>query len=79
MPRIFLDSQFEFFFYSNDHRPIHVHVRVGDRSCRIETKSMKVTRIKGFTTRQIKKIVEIVRENESLIEEAWDEHFEKKG
>ena len=27
MPTIFEQDGFKFFFYSNDHRPIHVHVR----------------------------------------------------
>ena len=29
MPTIFEKDGFRFFFYSNDHRPIHVHVRYG--------------------------------------------------
>jgi len=30
MPKIFDKDGFRFFFYSNEHRPIHVHVRHGD-------------------------------------------------
>jgi len=29
MPNIFEKDGYRFFFYSNDHRPIHVHVRRG--------------------------------------------------
>ncbi|MEY2527849.1 MAG: hypothetical protein QOE73_2620 [Verrucomicrobiota bacterium] len=29
MPRIFEKDGYKFFFYSNEHRPIHVHVRYG--------------------------------------------------
>ncbi|HTA94655.1 MAG TPA: DUF4160 domain-containing protein, partial [Verrucomicrobiae bacterium] len=29
MPTIFEKDGFKFFFYSNEHRPIHVHVRYG--------------------------------------------------
>jgi hypothetical protein len=29
MPRIFEKDGYRFFFYSNEHRPIHVHVRYG--------------------------------------------------
>jgi hypothetical protein len=29
MPKIFEKDGYRFFFYSNDHRPIHVHVRYG--------------------------------------------------
>ncbi len=29
MPKIFEKDGYRFFFYSNEHRPIHVHVRYG--------------------------------------------------
>ena len=29
VPRIFEQDGYRFFFYSNEHRPIHVHVRYG--------------------------------------------------
>jgi hypothetical protein len=29
MPTVFVKDGFRFFFYSNEHRPIHVHVRRG--------------------------------------------------
>jgi len=29
MPRIFEKDGFSFFFYSNEHLPVHVHVRYG--------------------------------------------------
>ncbi|MBC8005509.1 MAG: DUF4160 domain-containing protein [Verrucomicrobia bacterium] len=30
MPKIFEYLGFVFFFYSNDHKPLHVHVRYGE-------------------------------------------------
>ena len=30
MPKVFEKDGYKFFFYSNEHRPIHVHVRRGD-------------------------------------------------
>ncbi len=30
MPTLFTKDGFRFFFYSNDHAPIHVHVRKGE-------------------------------------------------
>ena len=29
MPKVFEIDGFRFFFYSNDHEPVHVHVRHG--------------------------------------------------
>jgi hypothetical protein len=30
VPTVFVKEGFRFFFYSNDHEPMHVHVRKGD-------------------------------------------------
>jgi hypothetical protein len=30
MPTVFEKDGYRFFFYSNDHRPVHVHVRYGN-------------------------------------------------
>jgi len=36
MPKIFEYLGFVFFFYSNDHKPLHVHVRYGEYESVIE-------------------------------------------
>ncbi len=36
MPKIFEYIGFVFFFYSNDHPPIHCHVRKGDKEVKVE-------------------------------------------
>lgn len=36
MPKIFEYLGFIFFFYSNDHEPIHVHVQKGDKQVKVE-------------------------------------------
>jgi hypothetical protein len=77
MPRIEVHPAFVFYFFLKEHEPVHVHVRVGERSCRIEVGSLKVAQNKGFTSGQLRRIAAIVRSNEALILEAWIEHFEE--
>lgn len=36
MPTVFTKDGFRFFFYSNDHTPIHVHVRRGSEEAVFE-------------------------------------------
>lgn len=36
MPKIFEYLGFIFFFYSNDHEPIHCHVKKGDKEVKVE-------------------------------------------
>jgi hypothetical protein len=44
MPRIFAKKGFRFFFYSNEHRPIHVHVRKGGGEAVFEVETEIVLR-----------------------------------
>jgi hypothetical protein len=37
MPKVFEKDGYKFFFYSNEHRPIHVHVRYGDGEAVLRT------------------------------------------
>lgn len=41
-PTVFSKDGFRFFFYSNDHSPIHVHVRKGDGEAVFEVEEVVV-------------------------------------
>lgn len=45
MPTLFRKDGYQFLFYSNEHRPIHVHVRYagGEALFDVETKSNSVS------------------------------------
>jgi len=54
MPTIFEKDGFKFFFYSNEHRPIHVHVRYGGGEAVFELgKSGGVARVAGTQAARI--------------------------
>ena len=36
MPKIYEYIGLAFFFYANDHMPIHVHVQNGEHECKLE-------------------------------------------
>ena len=44
MPTLFTKNGFRFFFYSNDHTPIHVHVKRGDGEAVFEVEGDVVLR-----------------------------------
>lgn len=68
-------GKMRFFFYSNEHLPVHVHVELYGKICRIELATLKVTDKGGFKKHQLTKIVSIVKKNTKTIKEAWDGHF----
>ena len=77
MPTIFRKSGYRFFFFSDEHLPKHVHVEKGDSYIRIELESLKVTHRYKISQKEIKKIVNIVKQNQSLLLGAWNEYFTK--
>ena len=76
MPRIFEKDGYVFFFYSNDHEPVHVHVRhgggeavflIGDEIVLRESEGLKV--------RELARAEDLALEHKSLILKAWNEHL----
>ena len=54
MPTIFTKNGFRFFFYSNEHRPIHVHVRKGGGEAVFEVEGEIVLRESvGLKTKEL--------------------------
>ena len=59
MPTIFTKDGFRFFFYSNDHTPIHIHVKRGDGEAVFEVEGEVVLRESvGMNTKELAKAEE---------------------
>jgi hypothetical protein len=76
MPQVFEKDGFRFFFYSNEHLPIHVHVRHGDGEAVFnieedvtlrESQNMKVS--------ELSLAQKLAEENRQIIQEKWHEHL----
>jgi hypothetical protein len=75
MPRIFEKDGFSFFFYSNDHRPIHVHVRYGGAEAVFDVEgAIELRESNGFKVKELSRAEDLIRENQDLIREKWNEH-----
>ncbi len=66
MPEIFRFKNIRFFFYSQDHEPVHVHVRHAERSVVIVIDTLEVKKNKGFRSGEIKLLKEKVQEQTLL-------------
>lgn len=64
------------FFYSNDHTPIHAHVRKGDGKAVFSAEGKVVLRESvGMKTKELSKAEELANENRSDIVQKWNEYF----
>jgi hypothetical protein len=74
MPKIFDKDGYRFFFYSNDHLPIHVHVSYGDgEAVFILDETVYLRESHGFKVRELSKAQDLAEENKELIIKAWNE------
>jgi Domain of unknown function (DUF4160) len=78
MPKIFEKDGYRFFFYSNDHQPIHVHVRYGGGEAVFEIEQrVELRESQGLKVRELARAEELASEHRSLIIEKWHEHFDR--
>ena len=76
MPTVFTKDGFRFFFYSNDHRPIHVHVRKGGGEAVFFMEGeVELRESVGFKLQDLRRAQELARERRGLILEKWKEHL----
>ncbi len=77
MPKVFEKDGYRFFFYSNEHRPIHVHVRYGageavfDIEPRVELRESF-----GLKVNELSRAQALAEEEQQLIVEKWHEHLD---
>lgn len=57
--------------HSDDHPPAHVHVMKDNREIIIELRGMNIRKNSGFNNREVRKILALLREHDSLIRETW--------
>jgi hypothetical protein len=75
MPKILIPGPFKFYFYSQDcSEPIHIHVQLENRICKIWIDGFRVATSGGFKEHQLNKIIGILKKNEETIRRKWNEH-----
>ena len=76
MPRIFEQDGFRFGFYSNDHRPVHVHVtKAGAEAIFDVEEGVELRESFGFKVNDLARAQELAEANRQTILERWHEYF----
>lgn len=75
MPTILSINGFRFFFYVNDHSPMHIHVERGDGTAKFNLEPVELVRSKRFKASELAEIRKLVNENLELFKDKWHEYF----
>lgn len=67
---------YSFFFYSNDHAPIHVHVRRGGgEAVFVVEPEVELRESVGFNVSELSRAEDLIDDNLELIKQKWAEHL----
>ncbi|MCH7397845.1 DUF4160 domain-containing protein [Belliella sp. DSM 107340] len=75
MPTVLKIGGLRFFFYSNDHEPIHIHVESGDSTAKFNLKPIQNVKSKGFDSKELKEISKLIEINIEVLIDSWYEYF----
>ena len=77
MPTILRIEGYRFFFFSDEHLPQHIHIEKGDGYARIELESIEITDSYNLTSKELKKLSILVKQNSEKPRKAWNEYFKQ--
>ncbi|WP_118193438.1 DUF4160 domain-containing protein [Albibacterium indicum] len=75
MPTVLLKDGYRFFFYSNDHHPIHIHVEKENKVAKFNLEPIELIRSSRFNSKELKEMRKLVEDNIELFKTKWNEYF----
>ncbi|MFD0939186.1 DUF4160 domain-containing protein [Pedobacter boryungensis] len=79
MPTLFIIFGLRFFFYSNEHLPIHIDVRNADGEAKFEVEEIKLVSNRGLKNKDINLAQSLIEENKEIIIAKWNEYHGKQN
>jgi len=74
MPTLLNQDGFKFFFYANEHEPMHIHIMRSDGFAKIELEDLEVVQ-NYLKPKDLKDALAIVKENREDFKRIWNEWF----
>lgn len=75
MPTLLISNGFRFFFYSNEHLPIHVHIEKDNKTAKFNLENVELVKSRGFNAQDLKVIRIIIFQNVEFFKDKWNEYF----
>lgn len=76
MPTVLFIFGLRFFFYSEEHLPVHIHVQSGNGKAKINVETGEVMDNRGLKPQELKKAIDAVIHYRDEIVAAWNEYFD---
>ena len=74
MPTLLNKNGFKFFFYANEHEPMHIHISNSSGFAKVELDGLRVVQ-NYLKPKDLKQALKIVEENKIEFERIWNEWF----
>lgn len=75
MPTVLRIKGYRFFFYSNDHTPIHIHVEKAEATAKFSLEPVHLLKSNRFNAKEMNELSVLVKEHKELFKEKWNEYF----
>lgn len=77
MPNVLFVEGFSFFFFSNEHEPMHVHVRFGSGRAKFDVSGdVLLLESRGMKVQELRKAQDLAEKNIEIIRGKWHEYFD---
>lgn len=67
MPTVLRKHGYRFFFYSNEHLPIHIHIEKDNKTAKFNLETVELIRSRKFNASEIKEIRKFSRRKQRII------------
>ena len=79
MPTVLKVKGYRFFFYTNEHFPIHIHIEKDNKTAKFNLEpSIDLLYSRRFKAQELSEIRKLVNENVEFLIEKWNEYFNNK-
>lgn len=76
MPTVLKIKGYCFFFYTNEHLPIHIHIEKDNKTAKFNLKpTVDLVYSRRFKAQELSEIRKLVEENVEFLIEKWNEYF----
>lgn len=76
MPTVLVINGYRFFFYMNEHEPIHIHVSKAGKEARfVLVPEIDLTYCRGLKKGEIREIIDIIEKHYDTFIDAWKNTF----
>lgn len=75
MPTILRSNGYRFFFYVNDHSPMHIHIEKDNKTAKFNLDPLELIRSRKFNTSEIREIRKLVANNKEVFKQKWNAYF----